>query len=109
MKIDLSCSKNEMVMWAVCEAIGETHELINKMETCQGDNGKTLHNIIFSVGGVELDFAKLIDAIISNVDNLVEKKANEIINSQFVSLIDEIDDLQERVKSKQEEFKYSWE
>ena len=89
MIVDLD--KNGKAMWVVCEAVGSQHELINKMEKIEG-NG-ILQEIKFIVGGVELNFLNVIEAIDKNMSYMVEKEAKRLIEKKFDNLIETIEDV----------------
>lgn len=85
MDMELKNIKDDIVMWAVCSAIGSQHELIDKMNLKNID-GKTIADIKFNVNGVDLDFRKVMEAIESNVDKMVGDKAKELIEENFEDL-----------------------
>lgn len=96
MIVDLK--ENKLAMWAVCEAIGSQHELINKMESIEGEG--VLKDIKFIVGGVELDFSNVITAIDKNVMTMINKEAKRLIQEKFNNLIETIDDIKDEVIDK---------
>lgn len=98
--------------WLIKSMIGEDHELWDKMT--QNEDGS--YPIIISVGGVELDFTKVVeridnylDDVDKNIDDKVADKAMEILEKKYDGLMDDIYDLQERVKGQKERLKYDWE
>lgn len=96
----------DMEMWMICTAIGEKHELINKME--KNEDGS--YPIIFSVGGVELDFQRVAKRVDEEISTLVKNRAEELLDEKYNNLISEIMDIQERIKDQKESlFKYDWE
>jgi len=74
--------------------------------TCEDDGCR---DVKFSVGGVELDFEKVIKAIEQNFDIAIEERARKIVNEKFDNLLNIIDDVTERVSDQTEMFKYNWE
>lgn len=96
--------------------IGEDPDLVDKME--RNEDGSL--PIVFSVGGVELDFhkvAKMIDNRLNakiTVDNiklnkLVMDKAQSLLTEKYNDLINDIADIQDRIKNQKEKFQYDWE
>lgn len=96
MLVDLS--KNELAMWIVCEAIGAQRELIDKMENIKGEG--IIKDIKFTVGGVDLNFLNVIEAINNNFDEAVNKEAQKLIKNKFDNLIETIDDIKDEVVEK---------
>lgn len=92
-------------MWVVCTAIGKDRDLISKMEKDEDGN----YPVFFSVGGVELNFDNVAKRIDECFSDAVVKKAQELLDHRFNGLINEIDDMQERIREQKERFKYEWE
>lgn len=92
-------------MWVVCTAIGENHNLIEKM--IKDDDGN--YPVFFSVGGVELNFDNVVKRIEEYFSDAVTKKAQELLDNKYNNLLNEIDDIQERIKEQKARFKYEWE
>ena len=108
MNIDITSIENKNVMWAVCHAVdgaSETKQIIKNSKT---DNPKS-YDIIFTVNGVELDFEKIINALVEQYSLQVEKTAKKLLKDRFSSIIDGIDDIQERIDAQKDIFKYDWE
>ena len=98
--------RGDMEMWMICVAIGEKHELIDKME--KNDDGS--YPIIFSVGGIELDFSRVAKRVDEQISELVKNKAEALLEERYGNLIGEIMEIQERIKDQKESlFKYEWE
>lgn len=96
MLVDLR--NNELAMWVVCEAVGAQRELIDKMESIEGEG--IIKDIKFTVGGVELNFLNVIEAISNNFDAAVNKRAQKLIKNKFDNLIETIDDIKDDVIEK---------
>lgn len=94
-----------MEMWLVCEAIGKNHDLIDKMQK----NEDGTYPVVFSVGGIELDFSLVAKRIDEQISELVTNKAMELLDERYENLIGEIMEIQERVKNQKERFRYDWE
>ena len=98
--------RGDMEMWMICVAIGESHKLIDKMT--KNDDGS--YPVIFSVGGVELDFKRVAQRVDEQIKELVEGKAQNLLEEKYENLIGEIYDIQERIKNQKENFfRYDWE
>ena len=96
----------DMEMWMICVAIGENRKLIDKMT--KNDDGS--YPVIFSVGGVELDFKRVAQRVDEQIKELVEGKAQNLLEEKYENLIGEIYDIQERIKNQKENFfRYNWE
>ena len=92
-------------MWVVCTAVGKDHDLIDKMAR----NADGSYPVFFSVGGVELDFDNVAKRLEENFEEAVAKKAQELLDNKYNDLLNEIDDMQERIKEQKARFKYEWE
>lgn len=92
-------------MWVVCTAVGKDHHLIEKMKKDEDGN----YPVFFSVGGVELNFDNVAKRIEECFADAVTKKAQELLDEKYDDLLNEIDDMKERVKEQKEKFKYDWE
>lgn len=97
--------EEDVRMWIVCTAIGADHDLIEKMT--KNEDGS--YSVFFSVGGVELNFDNVAKKIEKCFDDAVAKKAQELLDEKYDSLIGEIYDMQERIKEHKQRFKYDWE
>lgn len=92
-------------MWIICHAIGEEHDLIDKMKKDEDGN----YPVFFSVGGVELNFDNVAKRIEEIFDDAVTRKAQKLLDEKYDNLLEEIDDVRERIKAQKEKFKYDWE
>lgn len=90
MIVDLE--KNKLAMWMVCEAVASQHELIDKMDNIGTEGNEILKDIKFIVGGVELNFLNVIEAIDKNVTAMVNKEARELVEKKFDNLIEAIEE-----------------
>lgn len=106
----VNLSKNQLAKTIVLYAINdEVRNNLDKIEVIESENGDLLKDIKLIVGGVELDFERVVKRIGEQFDNAIENRAVDIINEKFQSLSSELDDLQERVTENKERFKYNWE
>lgn len=96
MLVDLK--ENKLAMWAVCEAVASQHELIDKMENIEGEG--ILKDIKFIVGGVELNFLNVIEAIDKNIDKLINEEAKKLIREKFNDLLDKIEEVENDIVEK---------
>jgi hypothetical protein len=108
MNIDIASIENKNVMWAICHAMNGNDEITKIL-----NNSKTTHpksyDVVFTVNGVELDFQKMINALVEQYSLQVEKTAKKLLKDRFSSIIDGIDDIQERIEAQKDIFKYDWE
>lgn len=96
----------DMEMWLICTAIGEKHELIDKMK--KNEDGS--YPVVFSVGGIELDFNRVAKRVDEQISELVKNKAEALLDERYGNLLGEIMEIQERIKNQKENlFKYDWE
>lgn len=100
-----SSSTKDVGMWVVCTAIGKEHNLIDKMK--KNEDGS--YPLVFSVGGVELDFDNIAKRINESFSEAVTKKAKELLVEKYGDLFDALNDIQERIESQKDLFKYDWE
>lgn len=119
----VSLNRGSTAMWIVCEAIGKDYDKIDKMEIDRDD--KLVAEIEFKVGGVELDFNRVVKGIEDNFDSAVkdikkklsadeferrvEERAMEILKERYGSLIGDLSDMQERIESHKDKFRYTFE
>lgn len=94
-----------MEMWLVCVALGKNHRLIDEMQK----NEDGTYPVVFSVGGVELDFSLVAKRIDEQISELVTDKAKALLDDRYGDLLSEIIDIQERIKGQKERFRYDWE
>jgi len=75
-------------------------------------------DIILTMNGIECDFKKFTDVIESQLDTMIEKRANRMLHEKFdeklFNTLDEISDVAEDLKERMadkidKEFKYTWE
>ena len=102
---NIKLDHDSMEMWLVCTAIGENHDLIDKMQK----NEDGTYPVVFSVGGVELDFGLVAKEIDKQLCDLIAQKAQELLNDRYEDLLSEITDIQERIENQKEKFRYDWE
>ena len=95
--------KDNLQRWVVCTAASP--ELVERMKK----NEDGTYPVVFMVGGVELDWEKVINELSSQFDNLVDKRAQSLLNRKYLNLIDEIYDITDRIKNHKEKFKWDGE
>ena len=97
--------RTDMGLWVICSAIGDDHDKVKQMQK----NEDGTYPIKFSVGGVELDFNKVIKRLDEDLDRLVERKAQKLVDLRYEDLIGDIRDIQERLEYHKDRLKYDWE
>lgn len=103
MKINVN--KDRVGLWVLCEAIGDQRDLIDMVDF--DENG--LIEVKLMLGDVELDFSNVAKRIDEIFNQAVTKKAQELLNEKYDSLISSISDIQERIDGQREHFLYDWE
>lgn len=98
--VDCKIEHGGMEMWLICAAIGEKHDLIDKMKI----NSDGSYPVKFEVGGVELDFSVAAKRIEDSIGELVASKAQEFLDDKYENLIKGISDIQERIYDQKEKF-----
>ena len=95
-----------MEMWVVCAALGENSKLLDKMK--KNEDGS--YPVVFSVGGVELDFNRFCKRLDEATQELAIEKAKELVDEKYGTVFDELEDIRERLEhQKKELFSYNWE
>lgn len=102
-KFDLM--KQSMGHKIILESIGKNHELITQMKRNDDDT----YDVSLIVGGVELDFNSFAECIEEQLVDFIEHEAQAIIDSKYSDLINDIYDMQERIKEHRDKFKWDWE
>lgn len=97
--------RTDMGLWVICSAIGDDHDKVKQMQK----NEDGTYPIKFSVGGVELDFNKVVKRLDEDLDRLVERKAQKLVDLRYEDLIGDIRDIQERLEYHKDRLKYDWE
>ena len=95
-------TKRNMAKRIVLESIGYNHHLIEQMK--RNDDGT--FDVVLTVGGVQLDFDRFAKVIEKQLEELIEGEAQAILDNKYSDLICEIEDIQERIQSQKEKFKY---
>lgn len=96
----------DMEMWLICVAMGKDYKLIDKMQK----NADGSYPVVFSVGGVELDFGAVAKRIDEQISELVNNKAHALLHDKYEELVGEIYEIQERLENQKKEFfQYEWE
>lgn len=103
MKID--AAKDRMGLWVICEAIGSDRDVFDVMKIDE----EGMIDVQLIVGGVELDFLNVAKRINEIFDDAVTKKAQELLCDKYDSLINDLENIKERVEDQKERFKYDWE
>jgi hypothetical protein len=97
---------NDFRVWLVSTCMAATDK--DKVDCMQHD-GNGNYPVIFSVGGVELDFDAVAKGIEESLDAMVTEKAVQLLNNKYQGIIDDVMDIQERISEQKHLFKYDWE
>lgn len=98
----------DMELWLIIAALGEGDQRKNPDDFTRNPDGNL--PVKFEVGGVELDFSNVAKRIEDSIDFLVESKAQQLLDAKYGRLINEINNIQERLKEQKETlFRYDWE
>lgn len=97
--------KKSMGHKIIIESVGSNYELIDKMK--KNDDGT--YDVTLIVGGVELDFENFAKCVEEQLVDFIEKEAQAIIDSKYSDLIQDVYDMQERIKEHRDKFKWDWE
>lgn len=103
--IKFDIMREDMGKHIILESIGPNRHLIDKMK----HNEDGTYDVTLIVGGVELDFNLFAKVVDEQLATLIEKRAQQILDNKYSDLIDEIDDMQKRIRYHEDKFKYSWE
>lgn len=95
----------DMEMWLIVAAMGKDTKLIDKMKKDEDGN----YPVVFSVGGVELDFNLVARRIDESINTMVAEKAKSLLYENYGNLLNEISEIQERIEGQKEIFRYDWE
>lgn len=96
----------DMEMWLICVAIGDNPDLIQHMN--KNEDGS--YPVMFSVGGVELDFCKVAKRVDESISEMVSGEANKLLQEKYGDCIGELMEIQERIEEQKKTlFKYEWE
>ena len=98
--------RGDMELWLICVATASDLEKSANMK----HNSDGTYTVKFEVGGVDLDFSAVAKRIEDSIDFLVESKAQQLLDAKYGRLINEINNIQERLKDQKETlFRYDWE
>lgn len=95
----------DMEMWLIVVAMGKDTKLIDKMQ--KNEDGS--YPVVFSVGGVELDFSLVARRIDEQISEMVTNKAKTLLCETYDDLLNGISEIQERIENQKERFRYDWE
>lgn len=107
MQIDIT--KNNVVLWAFCEAIGKERNLIKTVQDNSSTENPKSYDVVFTVNGVELDFERVLNQLLSCYNKDVENKAKKLLTQKYENLISEMEEITDRINSQSKLFPYDWE
>lgn len=103
--IKFDIMREDMGKHIILESIGPNRHLIDKMK----HNEDGTYDVTLIMGGVELDFNLFAKVVDDQLATLIEKRAQALLDSKYSDLINEINDIQERIQDQKDKFKYDWE
>lgn len=86
--MDVKLESRSLAMWVVCEAIKDEHHLMDKLDYSRDG----VHDIKFTVDGVELNFMNVINRIDEIHADMVKKAAGRMYLEEYDRRSDEITD-----------------
>lgn len=95
--------------YAMCECMDITDADVPKIVEAHLDDGYGIYDIQFIVGGVELDFTKVLNRLYDKHEMYVENEAKAIVKQKYESLFTEIDVLKEKVEWLTKKTSEDWE
>lgn len=95
-KFDPSEHHNDFMMWLVCEAMGNDIPKPNK-------DGNSLE-----IGGAKHDFEKFVKRLEETINDMISKKAQELLHSKYQSVIDDIEKIQYKISEQDKLFEFPW-
>ena len=107
MQIDIT--KNNVVLWAFCEAIKKERELIKTVQDNSSTENPKSYDVVFTVNGVELNFERVLNQLLSCYNKDVEKKATKLLTKKYEVLVSELEEITEHINSQSKLFSYDWE
>ena len=94
--------RDSLEMWLILTSVGKDVDLINQMK--KDEDGS--YQVEFKVGGLELDFNNVVERLDKSLDDLVVRKATELLQDKYSDIINDIQDIQDRISHQKERFKY---
>lgn len=95
----------DMELWLILAALGKGEQRKNPDDFTRNPDGSL--PVKFEVGGVELDFSNVAKRIEDSIDSLVMNNAQQLLNTKYSHLINEIEDIQNRLEDQKATlFKY---
>lgn len=99
--MDVDLSKDSLAMWVVGEAIKDEYRLMDQFDFSRG----TVHDIKFTVDGVELNFINVINRIDEIHEDMVTKAAGKMYTEGYDQRADEIKDELDKISRRLKEIR----
>ena len=99
---NVKLKRDSLEMWLILTSVGKDVDLINQMK--KDEDGS--YQVEFNVGGLELDFNNVVERLDKSLDDLVARKATELLQDKYSDIINDIQDIQDRISHQKERFKY---
>lgn len=95
----------DMELWLILAALGKGEQRKKPDDFTRNPDGSL--PVKFEVGGVELDFSNVAKRIEDSIDSLVMNNAQQLLNTKYSRIINEIEDIQNRLEDQKATlFKY---
>ena len=99
---NLKPKRDSLEIWLILTSVGKDVDLINQMK--KDEDGS--YQVEFKVGGLELDFNNVVERLDKSLDDLVARKATELLQDKYSDIINDMQDIQDRISHQKERFKY---
>lgn len=96
--MNIDFNKNSLARTFFCLSVKNDFDDIDKLNF-ENDG---VHDIIFTVDGIEFNFENIIDRIDNMFDGAVEKRANEILESKIDVNIEKVEEEFEKLRDRVE-------
>lgn len=91
---DFKLNNNSMEMYLIRTAIGDNHELIHNMK--KNEDGS--YPVVFSVGGVELDFSLILEKITDYMIEATTDKIFFLLRERYNILTNILTDINDKIE-----------
>lgn len=104
----VNLSKNELAKAIVLFGIGEDFEKIHEMEVIESESHDLLKDVKLIVGGVELDFERVVKRIGDQLDVSVRDKTTDVLINKLSYMVEGLDEMITYIEAHKEMFTPDW-